>query len=408
VRVKAGVTDADYPDIPLGGWAGTVSDFDNRRRPPLYEIEWNEATLAAMHPVYQRRCARDDRAIELSWVSENDLEADPGGEPVIEQPTQLRPRPLNPEGPTDVTLAIFGLTSDDALPPFNQESLTRYHQHLSEQLKFPFPALYIGQVGPRGDPDIQIARVEGLAPLAESNLSEGLIAEAIIDGRRQRAPLAFFQAPPGERSARELQAYLFWTMSSSEEETPPPGRLWSRTRSLLNLAFISSILGLLIGAMLETLPGARLAGQIGAGIFAVLGVIFGGGFELDERKNRGLQMGCAGGLFFGLIAGIAVGAAVGGMVVAYPGSLLGLLGGVVLYKLLGALQWPRFGPILFPLLGGAVGAMVYVFLQDAGKAASGAWFGGLIGLGVGVLFFLGLSAYIGTVASSAQTEEPPA
>ena len=26
VRVKRGIRDTDYPDMPLGGWAGTISD----------------------------------------------------------------------------------------------------------------------------------------------------------------------------------------------------------------------------------------------------------------------------------------------------------------------------------------------------------------------------------------------
>jgi hypothetical protein len=28
VRVKPGTTDPDFPDIPLGGWAGTIRDVD--------------------------------------------------------------------------------------------------------------------------------------------------------------------------------------------------------------------------------------------------------------------------------------------------------------------------------------------------------------------------------------------
>ena len=28
VRVKSGVADPDYPDIPLGGWVGTIKDIE--------------------------------------------------------------------------------------------------------------------------------------------------------------------------------------------------------------------------------------------------------------------------------------------------------------------------------------------------------------------------------------------
>jgi hypothetical protein len=39
VHVKPGTTDPDFPDIPLGGWAGTIRDVDQRSAPPIYLIE---------------------------------------------------------------------------------------------------------------------------------------------------------------------------------------------------------------------------------------------------------------------------------------------------------------------------------------------------------------------------------
>ena len=30
VRVKPGTTDPDYPDIPLGGWTGAITEVDQR------------------------------------------------------------------------------------------------------------------------------------------------------------------------------------------------------------------------------------------------------------------------------------------------------------------------------------------------------------------------------------------
>jgi len=54
VRVKPGTTDPDFPDIPLGGWAGTIRDVNQRSNPPIYLIEWNRHTLDHMHPVYRK------------------------------------------------------------------------------------------------------------------------------------------------------------------------------------------------------------------------------------------------------------------------------------------------------------------------------------------------------------------
>ncbi len=34
VRVRAGTTDPDFPDLPLGGWTGKVRETDQRAGPP--------------------------------------------------------------------------------------------------------------------------------------------------------------------------------------------------------------------------------------------------------------------------------------------------------------------------------------------------------------------------------------
>jgi hypothetical protein len=57
VRVKPGTRDSDFEDIPLGGWAGTISEIDRRSNPPIYLIEWNQHTLDHMHPIYRYRAA---------------------------------------------------------------------------------------------------------------------------------------------------------------------------------------------------------------------------------------------------------------------------------------------------------------------------------------------------------------
>jgi len=56
VRVRHGVTDFDYPDMPLGGWAGRVTRVEEDH---LVTVHWSPETLKAVHPVYKRRCERD-------------------------------------------------------------------------------------------------------------------------------------------------------------------------------------------------------------------------------------------------------------------------------------------------------------------------------------------------------------
>src|SRR5436309_8436760 len=87
VRVKPGMTVPGFTDIPLGGWAGTITEVDQRSDPPTYRIEWDRHTLKHMHPVYRKRCERDGLGLENMWLGEDDIGPDPGGPPVIEQPT---------------------------------------------------------------------------------------------------------------------------------------------------------------------------------------------------------------------------------------------------------------------------------------------------------------------------------
>jgi hypothetical protein len=66
VRVKPGTTDPDFKDISLGGWAGAISEVNPQSNPPTYLIQWDRRTLDHMHPVFRKRCQRDDLELE-TW-----------------------------------------------------------------------------------------------------------------------------------------------------------------------------------------------------------------------------------------------------------------------------------------------------------------------------------------------------
>ena len=107
VRVKYGVIDPDFPDIPLGGWTGTVTEVEQADDQITYEIKWNKRTLNGMHPVYLKRCERDGLEMESMWLGEEDIEPDDGTPVSLEQPTQIKtlatvregPRRSGPHGP---------------------------------------------------------------------------------------------------------------------------------------------------------------------------------------------------------------------------------------------------------------------------------------------------------------------
>ena len=84
VRVKHGVTDVDYPDIPMGGWVGRISKIEG-----MCLIRWSIETLENVHPVYRKRCERDRGDIEEYWVNADDLEPAPVEPLNMEQPTAI-------------------------------------------------------------------------------------------------------------------------------------------------------------------------------------------------------------------------------------------------------------------------------------------------------------------------------
>jgi len=142
VRVRSGVTDPDFPDTPLGGWAGTIVEV-HTGNPPTCLIRWNQRTLASIHPVYRRRSERDGLTFEEMWLGEDDIEPDTGEAVTVEQPTKIVTPPLSMKDQDDRIRAVFGLTRDDLLPEVNGSELRTYYKHLEANLKFPFEATWI-------------------------------------------------------------------------------------------------------------------------------------------------------------------------------------------------------------------------------------------------------------------------
>jgi len=208
VRVKPGTTDPDFPDIPLGGWTGTITEVDQGSTPPIFLIEWNQHTLDHMHPVYRIRCERDGLEPDSMWLGEDDIEPDTGGPAVIEQPTSIVTRPLNPKDEDDRVRLALGMTSDDPLPEVDEDTLRVYHRYLAAHLTFPFEAKWEPEYGAR--PTIKIT---GLGdPEDDSGVDEmyGLLCEARAEGRLIEVPLADCEAKKGSSNRQLVEDYSSW------------------------------------------------------------------------------------------------------------------------------------------------------------------------------------------------------
>jgi hypothetical protein len=142
VRVRHGVRDPNFADIPLGGWAGTITEVEQAKGEFTYLIAWNRTTLRDMHPVYKKRCERDGLKLESMWLGDEDLELDDGTRVPIEPPTSIVTKPLSEKDQDDRVRMALGLTHDDPLPEFSRKTLLAYHRYLKDHLKLPFKARY--------------------------------------------------------------------------------------------------------------------------------------------------------------------------------------------------------------------------------------------------------------------------
>lgn len=207
VRVRRGATDPDYPDLPIGGWAGTVTQIENGS-PPTYLIRWSRETLLAVHPVHRKRSERDGFEIEEMWLSVDDLEPDDGTGIAVEQPTNIVTKPLSTADQDDRIRAVFGLTTDDSLPDVGEETLRAFHRYLSHHLRFPVEASWNPPSGPA-----QRVTVLGLSDPDEDVWADGmcgLLCRAKLKGEVAEVALADCEAKGGSPNRQILADYGYW------------------------------------------------------------------------------------------------------------------------------------------------------------------------------------------------------
>jgi hypothetical protein len=203
VRVKRRVIDPNFADIPLGGWAGVITEVEQAEGTITYLIEWSKETLKSIHPVYRKRCERDGLELESMWLGEEDIEPEVGTPLSIEQPTAIKTPPLSAKDEDDRVRMALGLTHDDPLPDVNAQTLLAYHRYLKDRLTFPFKA--------RSEADGTVLTVHRLLDPEEFDLDEGygLLCEARDREGRFHVPLdELDEAGAGNR--RLVQDYGYW------------------------------------------------------------------------------------------------------------------------------------------------------------------------------------------------------
>jgi hypothetical protein len=201
VRVKHGVRDPDFSDIPLGGWAGAVKEVHQAEGETTLLVAWDQATLRGMHPIYEKRCERDGLELESMWLGEDDLEPDDGSPVAIEPPTTIVTKPLSEKDQDDRVRMALGLTHDDPLPDVSRKYLLAYHRYLAARLKFPFKA--------KAEADGMPLTIQRLLDPKECDLDEeGLLCEA----RSRQGPfdIPLSDVEGGGENRKLVEDYCYW------------------------------------------------------------------------------------------------------------------------------------------------------------------------------------------------------
>lgn len=216
VRVKPGIVHDQYPDIPLGGWVGKVKRI-GWLTPIAYAVHWTKPTLDRAHPVFFKRCRRDEMQSYKYWLEEDQLEQAAKETPVaMEQPTNIITRPLSMDDPDDRIRMVFGLTSDDGLPGADEQTQRYFFGYLKSHLSFPFKADYwpasalgpsrIGKVVVFGFADPPLDRKEGIMCAARRGKHE------------LQVPLAGLQVGEDDPNLQYVEDYTYWLWEVQDYE----------------------------------------------------------------------------------------------------------------------------------------------------------------------------------------------
>ncbi len=215
VRVKPGVSDPDFPDMPLGGWSGTVTEVIDHEGRVNCVFELDERTLAGLHPIYEQRCEIDGLDHRFMGLDQEDIEPLDGPPVPIEKPTAIVPRPLATDDQDDRVRMVFGLTHDDFLPEVNEENQHAYARYLLAHLSLPFRAQYRPGRSPSSGKPIRLT-VTGLYDLDRYEVEEhyGLIGVGKESGGSVEFPLAEIGGIEGLANRRLIEDYAYWLANS--------------------------------------------------------------------------------------------------------------------------------------------------------------------------------------------------
>lgn len=411
VWVRHGVVDTEYPDMPLGGWAGTIAEVHRRG---MYTVHWGRETLASIHPVYKKRCERDGTMLEEYWLADSDLEPDPGGPLCIEHPKEIMPRPLSMKNQDDRVRMVFGLTSDDLLPRPDEDSLETYYDYLSRQMSFPFEARdYVEDDLLSFSPARLIKAVALGREPHDLDEDEGIFCKVETADGEELLPLANLELRRSDRNRQLVNDYAAWFVGELayqgdeygvEDEDEPDDDdefdadeepfciaqkvTWRRAALLLaEFVAFATCYGAIVGSALASMPWTFWGACIGAGVCGLFVAVSQAKYARRETPHIlprystylaglvGLSVGAVQGTFFGIAAAAFIGPVLGGLLGAYSRQFLDDSKWLTLHFFPGRV-----------LSGVACGILAQAFYFNSVNASDGLWCGTLWGLTAGLAF----------------------
>jgi len=212
VRAKPGVNDLDFPDMPLGGRSGTITEIIEQEGQIICVFELDERTLANIHPIHKQRCENDGLDYRSMGLGQAEIEPDDGVPVPIEQPTSIVPRPLSPDDEDDRVRMVFGLTHDDPIPLVSPETLLTYYHYLSAHLKFPFFSFIWEKTGSfsRKKAMVPISRLD---PPVEDEFDEDAGLYGIGDHQDEEIefPLEVIELKKQDPNYQLMSDYTYWS-----------------------------------------------------------------------------------------------------------------------------------------------------------------------------------------------------
>jgi hypothetical protein len=206
VRLKRGVVDPEYPDMPLGGWLGTVVEIEEGS----YLVRWDQTTLEAVHPIYRERCERDGVDFTGMWLQKEELEADAGGPLRIEQFTKIVGEPASLDEQEDRIRTVFGLIGDEPIPDVDGETLLVFYTHLMAHASLPFEAKYSKETGPAWNITSAITVLGLTDPGKYPDEDYGLFCTARQSKRTIELPLADVEVDEDNPQLQVFDDYAYW------------------------------------------------------------------------------------------------------------------------------------------------------------------------------------------------------